>query len=126
MQIDLPEPRLPVRVGPPAPPDPTYATFSRDVGSCAATSASPPDQLDCDHLQPDPLARPRSPPPPRPRPEPRPKPGPTAPRPSAKSGRRRPASGGPMTELALREAEATGHAVWLQSEGQGIKAGATS
>ena len=27
-----------------------------------------------------------------------------------------------MTELALREARASGHAVWLQSEGQGIKA----
>src|SRR5262249_29300949 len=29
--------------------------------------------------------------------------------------------GGPLTELTLRRAEATGHAVWLQSPAQGIK-----
>ena len=51
MQIDLPKPRLPVRVGPPAPPDPTFATFTRDVVVLQAKPKQVPDQLNCDHLK---------------------------------------------------------------------------
>ena len=51
MQIDLPEPKLPVRVGPPAPPDPTYASFSRTVRVLRGNVGLPPDQLDSDHLR---------------------------------------------------------------------------
>ena len=109
MRIDLPEPKLPVRVGPPAPPAPTFATFSRDVRVLRGKVGQPPDQLDSDSLRLTllPTAKPAA---------------------SAASASAGPetapvepvAATGPMTELALREAIASGHAVWLRSEAQGI------
>ena len=74
----------------------------------------PPDQLDCDHLRLTLLPAEKS--------------AATAaraatPPETTKAKAAGPVGmGGPMTELALREARASGHAVWLQSEGQGIKA----
>ncbi len=50
MQIDLPKPRDPVLVGPPAPPLPTLATFVRDVIVVRGKAGQTPDQLNCDHL----------------------------------------------------------------------------
>ncbi len=115
MQIDLPEPKSALRVGPPAPPDPTYASFSRAVRVLRGNVGLPPDQLDSDYLRLTLL--------------PAEKPAPPAAKAAtspdtatAKAKAAEPAgAGGPMTELALREARATGHAVWLQSEAQGIK-----
>ncbi|MEJ7640129.1 MAG: hypothetical protein WKF75_19730, partial [Singulisphaera sp.] len=57
MQIDLPKPTPPLRVGPPAPPAPTYATFSRDVRVLRGNVGLPPDRmlppdrLDSDYLR---------------------------------------------------------------------------
>ena len=100
MQIDLPEPKLPVRVGPPAPPAPTYANFANLVRVLRGNVGLPPDQLDCDNLRLTLLP---------------------AEKPASPSATEPVGAGGPMTELVLREALATGHAVWLQSEAQGIK-----
>src|SRR5262249_18167698 len=51
MQIDLPRPRLPVRVGPPPPPDPTFARFKLNVVVLQAKPNQTPDQLNCDELK---------------------------------------------------------------------------
>ena len=107
MQIDLPEPTAPLRVGPPAPPAPTYASFTRAVRVLRGNVGLPPDQLDSDYLRLTLLPAEKSA------------------APAAKDGTiaAEPVGvGGPMTELTLREARASGHAVWLQSESQGIKA----
>ncbi|MGE5754455.1 MAG: hypothetical protein ACM35G_01875 [Planctomycetaceae bacterium] len=125
MQVDLPKPRLPVRVGPPAPPLPTLAMFDRDVVVLRGKLGETPDQLNCDHLRLVLLPTPK-PPAPTPAPAPAPQPGGAsgAPAPVAVSveAAPAPAAKGPLTELALRRAEATGHAVWLRSESQGMKA----
>ena len=128
MQIDLPKPRLPVRVGPPAPPDPTIATFTRDVVVLQAKPKQVPDQLNCDYLK---LTfMPGKKPPPAtatttaaadvtanaPAEAPATTAG-TVPG----SGSTEPAAGGALGGLSLRRADATGHAVWLQSVSQGIK-----
>ena len=134
MQIDLPKPRLPVRVGPPAPPDPTIATFTRDVVVLQAKPKQVPDQLNCDYLKltfmpgkkPPRPAAPRhgtaTATPPRMYCEcPRGSVGTTA---ATGTGRLRPPNpppAGGAGGLTLRRADATGHAVWLQSVSQGIK-----
>ncbi len=51
LQVDLPKPRLPVRVGPPAPPDPTYAHFHRNVEVLRGKTGRPQDQLYSDTLR---------------------------------------------------------------------------
>ena len=130
MQIDLPKPRLPVRVGPPAPPDPTIATFTRDVVVLQAKPKQVPDQLNCDYLK---LTFVPGKKPPRGH-------GPGHSRrgchcecPRGGVGndrgngtgvcvrRTRPPPAGALGGLTLRRADATGHAVWLQSVSQGIK-----
>jgi hypothetical protein len=118
MQIDLPKPRLPLRVAPPAPPGPTLALFSRNVVVLRGKPNQTPDQLNCDHLRltllpgdkPDPAA-------------PTTAPGnATATATPAASEAEAPADdGGALGGLTLRRAVATGHAVWLQSESQGTK-----
>ena len=51
MRIDLPKPRLPLRVGPPAPALPTFAEFSRNVEVVRGKLNEQPDRLFCDHLR---------------------------------------------------------------------------
>jgi hypothetical protein len=111
MQIDLPRPRLPVRVGPPAPPDPTFATFKLNVVVLQAKPKQPPDQLNCDALKLTLL------------------PGKKALPDGAAAGDESaqvepvpdPANGGALGGLTLRRADATGHAVWLQSVSNGLR-----
>jgi hypothetical protein len=50
MQLDLPKPRMPVKVGPPAPPGPTYARFLRNVEVLRGKPGTTPDRLNCDDL----------------------------------------------------------------------------
>ena len=129
MQIDLPKPRLPLRVGPPPPPDPTLALFSINVVVLRGKPNQTPDQLNCDHLRLTLLPGEKADPPtPAPTPlahepgtEPDPvtvsvgesaaKPAAVAPDPSEDS----------LGGLTLRRAVATGHSVWLQSMSQGTK-----
>ncbi len=126
MQVDLPKPRLPVRVGPPAPPDPTIATFTRNVVVHQTKPNQVPDQLNCDHLKLTMMPGKKPP-------------GPAAAKAAAANTPAAPsataeatssqaaapdqdgASGGALGGLTLRRADATGHAVWLQSVSQGIK-----
>ena len=51
MRVDLPAPRLPVRVGPPAPPGPTLAEFSKIVEVARGKLNEKPDLLFCDNLR---------------------------------------------------------------------------
>jgi hypothetical protein len=122
MQIDLPKPRLPVRVGPPAPPEPTFARFSINVVVLQGKPTQVPDQLNCDHLKltllpgkkaPAPLVAPE---------------GGTDGTPVSAGDLTEPSSaavggggGGALGGLTLRRADATGHAVWLQSVSNGLK-----
>jgi hypothetical protein len=126
MQVDLPKPRLPVRVGPPAPPLPTLVMFSRDVVVQQGKVGQTPDQLDCDTLRLVLLPTPRPA-----APAPGAKPERTRPDPAAPASRAEDGSGeddseadsqGSLNGLALHRAEAKGHAVWLRSESQGMKA----
>jgi hypothetical protein len=115
MQIDMPRPRLPVRVGPPAPPDPTFATFTRDVVVLQTKPNLPPDQLNCDQLKLTLLPGTKTP-----------AAGATG---TGESGGAATAdasaapepTGGALGGLTLRRADATGHAVWLQSVSNGLK-----
>ncbi|GAC1470064.1 MAG: hypothetical protein NVSMB9_14730 [Isosphaeraceae bacterium] len=111
MQIDLPIPRLPVRVGPPAPPSPTLAQFSRNVEVIRGRPDRTPDQLNCDHLrlvliqgEKTLIVKPAA-------------------VPGEKEGAGPPAS--PMAGtggLVLQRATASGHNVRLLSPAQGVKA----
>ncbi len=105
MEIRLPTPRRPVRVGPPPPPRPTLVDFSRAV--VVKRGAGTPDRLDGDHLRAVlmPIERPATAKTDPDKPEPKPA-----------------AGAGPLTDLALTEARVIGHAVWLQSDAKGINA----
>jgi len=108
MQIDLPRPVLPVKVGPPPPPAPTLVHFTRNVVVRRGNPAELPDQLNCDNLDLTLVPADRA----------TDQVGggtPTAERPSAGEER------GMFGDLALRRAKATGHAVWLQLPAQGAK-----
>jgi hypothetical protein len=119
MQIDLPRPRLPVRIGPPAPPDPTFATFKLNVVVLQAKPKQTPDQLNCDELKLTMLPGKKAP---TAASAAGPGAGGTAADPSAAAqGAPDPASGGALGGLTLRRADATGHAVWLQSVANGLK-----
>ena len=127
MQIDLPKPRLPVRVGPPAPPDPTIATFTRDVVVLQAKPKQVPDQLNCDYLKLTFMPG-KKPPPATATATATATADVTANAPAAASATvtgsasaEPAAGGGALGGLTLRRADATGHAVWLQSVSQGIK-----
>ena len=129
MRIDLPPPLPVVLVGPPdlnRPPDPTFVKFNTNVRVVRGTDKS--DTLNCDTLDLTLLPDPKEVDP-------------------AKSGRsaglavvatastpaldgetpaegepKAASSGGPLTELKIRIALARGHAVWLESEAQGLRA----
>ncbi len=124
LRIDLPAPQAIPAVGPPAPPGPTFAHFSRNV-RVRQGDAQKPEQLDCDQLHltlmpAEPVAialPPQGPATPLlaeadpadvASPSGVPAPAPT------------PALEGPLTNLTLSRAKATGHAVWLQSVAQGV------
>ena len=51
MRVFLPKPRLPVLVGPPAPPAPTIVQFDRNVVVLRGQADDQPDQLTCDTLK---------------------------------------------------------------------------
>ena len=51
MRVDLPRPRLPVIVGPPAPPAPTIVQFDRNVVVLRGQVDDQPGQLTCDTLK---------------------------------------------------------------------------
>ncbi|MDE2506883.1 MAG: hypothetical protein KGM43_06710, partial [Planctomycetota bacterium] len=130
MFIELPKPRQVELVGPPAPPAPTYARFARNVRVRRGEldGEVPPDWLLSDNLyltflpNEKPVAAAKAPAPTDP------KTAQTAQN-TAKAADKpgeAPADAdseaGPLTDLALREARATGHAVWLISEAQNLKA----
>ncbi len=113
MRIDLPRPRPVVEVGPPdlnRAPDPTFAHFRRNVQVIRGTTT--PDQLNCDTLDvtlmPDRKVAA--------------KPAEAGPQGGAGAGAEPEASSGPLSDLKLSRAVARGHAVWIQSESQGMKA----
>src|SRR5262249_5491153 len=108
MQLDLPRPRLPVRVGPPAPPDPTFATFKRDVVVLQAKPNQTPDQLNCDQLKLTLLPGKKAA-------------AEAAAAEAADSASAPESTGGALGGLTLRRADATGHAVWLQSVSNGLR-----
>lgn len=99
--IDMPPPQAEPTSGPPRPTPPTIARFARKV--VLRRGEPVPDQLDCDDLEVK-LYKPE---------------------PAATAGRR-PADGGGESamggDLEIRYARATGHAVWLQSPAQGMRA----
>ena len=112
MRVDMPKPQPVAVVGQPTPntspnrdPEPTYARFEKDVRVIRGVAQR--DQLNCDMLyltlKPDPKGA-----------EPKPL--------EVAKAEAAPATGGPMTQLKLRVAFAQGHAVWVQSESQGLKA----
>ena len=137
MRIDLPKPAPVVKIGPPAPSGPTLAHFSRNVEVLRGVVDTPRDQLHCDNLHlilvPGPKGEPveqvaqtkneRSE-----------TPAPASsgsidlpPAPEAEAvttGTARTADGdkGPLTELTLKQADATGHNVQLVSAANGMKA----
>src|SRR5262249_30666121 len=115
MQLDLAKPRLPVRVGPPAPPNPTIAMFDRDVVVLRGKPNQTPDQLNCDHLRLTLLPGDKE----KQKPAQQVRPGA-----EPKAAARAVVAGtddGSLGGLTLRRAEATGHAVWLQSVSQATK-----
>lgn len=125
MRVELPPTRRPVLIGPPAPPLPTMLYFNRDVVVRRGKPGEIPDQLDCDDLR---LTM-------QPKAKGGAKPKPTsvtvATADGAGNGNENgpgdsaeppPSATGAGTEMTLREAKATGHAVWLQSKSQGITA----
>ncbi len=121
MRIDLPRPHPVVEVGPPdlnRAPDPTFVRFQRNVRVVRGTTT--PDQLNSDTLDLTFLPEPKAPVAPGAvaAPTPDKKPAATATATATAS----PPAGGPLTELKLRKAVAKGHAVWVQSESQGLKA----
>ncbi len=106
MTIVMPRPRPFVETGPPdlnREPDPTLAYFQTNVQVVRGTTT--PDQLNCDTLDLTLM--------------------PVAQGGQARRGPAAPAdapSGGPLTDSQLTRAVARGHAVWIQSESQGLKA----
>jgi hypothetical protein len=114
LRIDLPEPRATPPVGPPPPQGPTFAHFARNVRIRQGDPANP-EQIDCDrlHLTLRPGQRPS-------KPQPASSPSPptqtqATTQTSATEDSSRPIHGGPVSDLVLESARATGHAVWLQS-----------
>ncbi len=97
--VELPPPLPPPtdgwRPSAPANPEPTFATFFTNV-RIRQGDAQNPEQIDCDrlHLTLVPAERPNQ---------------------TVKSE-----NGGPVSDLTLKRAEATGHAVWLQSKARGF------
>ncbi len=129
MRIDLPTPRLPVAVGPPAPPAPTFAEFGRNVEVVRGKLNEQPDRLFCDHLRLMLMPSDKQPVAPaqgsavavaKTAPVETPK----APRTGTEADDEEAAdegAGGALADLALRQANATGHSVVLISPSQNAK-----
>ena len=125
MEINLPKPRLFVRVGPPAPQRPTFARFHRNVEVLRGKPGQTPDQLTCDDLFLTLVPGEKGAPPEADAPAPdgtlaletRGETGaPAAPAPAGAGEE------GALGNLALREADATGHNVRLVSAAQEMNA----
>ena len=99
MQVDLPRSRPAVAVGPPAPPEPTFAEFFINVDVVRGVPNQPQDSLTCDQLRLMLISGEKPP--------------------GAATGAK---SGDTASNLTLRRADATGQNVWLVSAAQGIKA----
>jgi lipopolysaccharide export system protein LptA len=131
MQVDFPKPHLPVKVGPPAPPDPTMVHFTRNVVVRRGKLTELPDQLDTDNLDltlipAEELAKAR---------DSESSPGRRSEKRADAVGSKNQAEGSPTTaagsepveekgilgDLTLRRVKATGHAVWLQQPLRGAK-----
>lgn len=112
MQIDLPKPRMPVKIGPPAPPGPTIAQFFRNVEVIRGRPGEAPDQLDCDHLRLT-LVNVEKPQPQR---------GSDPAKAATKAETPDQGEPGPLRELTLQRALASGHNVRITSASQGVKA----
>ena len=106
MRVELPQPRpkRPNFVGPPAPPQPTMVYFTRDVVVLQVKPGQSPDQLNSDNLTLTLMQAGEA--------------GPKSGEAKGDDGASEELGGG----LALRVAQATGHAVWLQSKSQGFTA----
>ncbi len=126
MQVDLPKPHLPVKVGPPAPPGPTLVNFTRNVVVRRGKLSELPDQLDTDTLDLTLVQAEK----PAPKPSRESQPGKPAAAPSdtgAKSAPGQDAGNGDdeqrgmFGDLTLRRVKASGHAVWLQLPAEGAK-----
>jgi hypothetical protein len=131
MQVDLPKPPLPVKVGPPAPSAPTYVHFTRNVVVRRGELDGLPDQLNSDNL--DLTLVPADSPTQGKSKKPigsgqsgekvaranddTAKPSEASATPAV--GTARPA--GMLGDLALQRVKATGHAVWLQLPNHGLK-----
>lgn len=126
MQVDLPKPHLPVKVGPPAPPGPTLVYFTRNVVVRRGKLSELPDQLDTDTLDLTLVPAEK----PAPKLSGKSQPGKPAAAPADTAGK--PPTGqdasigdeetkGMFGDLTLRRAKASGHAVWLQLPAEGAK-----
>lgn len=108
LRIDLPRHHRPPRVGPPRPNDPTFATLQRNV-IVQQGDPQAPDRMHCDELhltfQPAPK-------------NPTSVPAAT----DAEAMDDADVGVGPVAQLALVRAQATGHAVWLESTSQNMTA----
>ena len=101
MRLQLPKPRLPARVGPPAPPRPTIVEFSRNV--LLERGLEAPDRITGDQLQAVLIPRDR--------------PAPIA----AEGGDAAPKPPPGPAGLRLLEARVSGHAVWLESQSERVR-----
>ena len=98
--------RLPVVVGPPAPPAPTIVQFDRNVVVLRGKINEQPGQLTCDNLKLTLVPAEEAPPP---------QPAPSQDKPAASE------KSGLFGSLTLQRAHATGHAVWLYLPLDGVK-----
>ena len=101
MRIQFPKPRLPARVGPPAPPRPTIAEFARNV--LIERGLEAPDRITGDQLQAVLIPRERRAPPDS----------------EGVEGASKPPPG--PGGLRLLEARVSGHAVWLESKSERVR-----
>ncbi len=119
MQVSPAKTRVPVLIGPPAPPIPTIVTFDRNVVVRRGRVDEQPGQLTCDNLKLM-LVPSEEPPPP-------PNAGTSQPA-SAKDSAAAPPDKPTTAEksglfggLTLKRAHATGHAVWVYLPADGVK-----
>ena len=120
MRVFLPKTRLQVKLGPPAPPAPTYIQFDRNVVVLRGNADEQPGQITCDTLK---LTMVPS--------EPAPSDQKAAvtetasqkrdQQPTAPDAQTAGEKGGLFGNLALECAHATGHAVWLYLPEDGVK-----
>jgi hypothetical protein len=115
MRVDMPKPQNPVPVGPPQRPAPTLVRFERNVVVLRGPADSQRDQLNCDALKltliPDDKATKKGT---ETKSESQPQAQPTPPSGPGEEN-------GPLGNLTLQRAHATGHAVWLYLPAQGVK-----